>query len=85
MRCNNIYLFLNACMILQVVMFPLREFHNLAPYMEMHIDFVLVRKPVMQNESLCLVPYTDIYGFNFFCKLLGNSFIKRNNSCLELN
>ena len=49
-------------MVLQVVMFSLREFHNLAPYMEMHIDFALVRKRVMQNESFCLVPYTDTYG-----------------------
>ena len=49
-------------MVLQVVMFSLREFHNLAPYMEMHIDFALERKRVMQNESFCLVLYTDIYG-----------------------
>ena len=41
----------------------LREFHNLAPYMEMHIDFVvLVRKRVMQNESFSIVPYIDTYG-----------------------
>ena len=49
-------------MVLQVVMFPLREFHNLAPYMEMHIDFASVRKRVMQNESVILVPYKDTYG-----------------------
>ena len=50
-------------MVLQVVMFSLREFHNVAPYMEMHIDFVvLVRKRVMQNESFCIVPYIDTYG-----------------------
>ena len=50
-------------MVLQVVMFSLREFHNLAPHMEMHIDYALVRKRVMQNESFCLVPCTDTYGF----------------------
>ena len=49
-------------MVLQVVIFSLREFHNIAPYMEMHIDFALERKRVMQNESFCLVLYTDIYG-----------------------
>ena len=38
--------FLNACMVLQVVMSSLREFHNLAPYMEMHMDFTLVRNQV---------------------------------------
>ena len=29
-------------MVQQVEIFSLREFHNLAPYMEMHIDFALV-------------------------------------------
>ena len=53
-------------MVLQVVMFSLREFHNLGPYMEMHVDFVLVRKRVMQNELFCLVSYTDTYCLIFF-------------------
>ena len=61
-------------MFLQVVMFSLRAFHNLAPCMEMHIGFALVRKRVvMQNESFCLVPYTDTYDLIFFGKLLDNS------------
>ena len=60
-------------MVLQVVMFSLREFRNLAPHMEMHIDFALVRKRVMQNESFCQVPYTDTCGLKKFSKLLGNS------------
>ena len=57
-------------MVLQVVMFPLREFYNLAPHMEMHIDFPLVRKQVMQNELFCVVPYTDTYGFKKFANYL---------------
>ena len=57
-------------MVLQVVMFSLREFHNLDPYMEMHIDFALVRKRVMQNESFNLEPYTDTYGLIFFANYL---------------
>ena len=61
-------------MLVQVVMFPLKEFRNLAPYMEMYIVVVvLVRTRVMQNESFCLIPYTDTYSFFFKCKLLGNS------------
>ena len=57
-------------MVLQVVMFSLREFHNLAPYMEMHIDFALVRKRVMQNEPFCLVPNTDTYIKNVLANYL---------------
>ena len=51
-------------------MFPLREFHDVAPYMEMHINFALVWKWVMQNELFCLVPYTDTYGLKFFANYL---------------
>ena len=57
-------------MFLQVVMFSLKEFHNLALYMEMHIDFALVRKRVMQNESFFLVPYTETCGLNLFANYL---------------
>ena len=61
-------------MLVQVVMFPLKEFRNLAPYMEMYIVVVaLVRTRVMQNESFCLIPYTDTYSLKKKCKLLGNS------------
>ena len=62
--------FINACMVLQVVMFPLREFHNLAKYMEMDIDFALVRKRVIHNESFCPVSYTYTYGLFFFANYL---------------
>ena len=51
-------------MFVQEVMFSLRESHNLAPYMEIRIDFALARKRVMKNESLFLVPYTDICSLN---------------------
>ena len=55
-------------MVLQVVMFPLREFHNLAPYMEMSIDLALVRKRVMQNESSTI--YIHMWVYTVFANYL---------------
>ena len=56
-------------MVLQVVMSSLREFHNLAPYMEMHTDFTLVQNQVIQIESFCLALYKDTNGLNISLEL----------------
>ena len=59
-------------MVLQVVMFSLREFHNLAPYMEMHIDFAIVRKRIMQNIAIfvSVAPLKQLYNPGGYFSLL---------------
>ena len=69
----NLYIFLNTCTLLQSVRFVCSEFHNFTPYIEMHIDFMLVWARWTLNVYLCRVSYFCTCRLNIFCKLPGSS------------
>ncbi len=70
----SLYMFLNTCKHMLLIMSVCSEFPNFTPYnIEMHIDFTLVWARWTLNVYFWRVSYICTYRLNIVCKLSGSS------------